>query len=280
MKSYVQLFKDAYTEWDKDDAAHLGAALSFYTVLSLAPLLVVLVGVLGIVYGADTAKGQLHSQIEQWAGSEVATTVASALENARKPVSGSLAAAAALLTLFMGASGVLSELKNSLNKIWEVPPSRAGMLATVKQRFISFAMVLAIGFVLLASLVVSAAIAAFGKFLGGYLPWPELILSTINLVLSFGITTVLFAVLFKFLPDRHIPWRNVWVGAAVTSVLFSIGRLGLGLYLGKASVGSAYGAAGSVVVLLVWIYYAAQIFFYGAEFTQVYSRRHQRGTAP
>lgn len=277
MKNYAHHFKEAYTEWEKDDAAHLGAALSFYTVLSLAPLLIVLVGVLGVVFGADAAQGQLRAQIEQWAGLEVAKTVASALENARKPVSGAIATGAALLTLFMGASGVLAELKTSLNKIWNVPPSRASMLANVKQRFVSFAMVLAIGFVLLTSLVVSAGIAAFGKFLGGYLPWPELILSAINLVLAFAVTTVLFAVLFKFLPDCYVAWRNVWVGAAVTSLLFSIGRFGLALYLGKASVGSAYGAAGSVVVLLVWIYYAAQIFFYGAEFTQVYSRRRTSG---
>jgi membrane protein len=162
IRTYSQLFRAAYDEWDKDDAAHLGAALSFYTVLSLAPLLVVLVGVLGVVFGAEAAQGQLRLQIEEWAGPEVAKTVTLALENARKPVSGAIATAAALLTLFLGASGVLAELKNSLNKIFNVPAVRASMLATVKQRFISFAMVLAIGFVLLASLIVSAGIAAFG----------------------------------------------------------------------------------------------------------------------
>jgi membrane protein len=275
IRKYSQLFRAAYEEWDKDDAAHLGAALSFYTVLSLAPLLVVLVGVLGVVFGAEAAQGQLRLQVEEWAGPEVAKTVIMALENARKPVSGTIATAAALLTLFLGASGVLAELKNSLNKIFNVPAVRVSMLATVKQRFISFAMVLAIGFVLLASLVVSAGIAAMGKFLGGYLPWPEGVLTVINLAISFGVTTVLFAVLFKALPDRYISWQDIWIGAAVTSLLFSIGRLGLGLYLGKASVGSAYGAAGSVVVLLVWIYYAAQIFFFGAEFIEVHAVRRK-----
>jgi membrane protein len=275
MSSFGELLKQAYADWTEDEAARLGASLAYYTVLSIAPLLIVLIAVIGLVYGQEAARGQIVQEMSSVVGSEAAKSLEDIINNAQQPATGTIATILGLITLVFGASGVVAELQASLNKIWEVKaPPVSGILGMARQRIFSFGMVLAIGFVLLVSLVLSAAVAGAGKFLGGVLPIPEAVLQAANLGLSFLVITTLFALIYKYLPDVRIAWNDVWRGAAATALLFVIGKFLLGLYLGKAGIGSAYGAAGSLVVLLVWVYYSAQIFFFGAEFTQVYANRY------
>lgn len=264
----------AFQEWLDDDAITLGAALAYYSVLSLAPLLTVLLAIVSLFFGSEVSRNQLASELDSLLGRDVASAAESIIRSARAPAAGVIATFLGLVTLFFGASGVLSELKASLNKIWEVPQARMGLFQLLKDRLWSFAMVLGIGFILLISLVISAAMTAVGDYFAGMLPWSAAFLMVVNSVLAFCVTMVVFAALFKFLPDAPVSWRDVWVGAFGTAVLFSIGKVALAMYLVKAGVGSAYGAAGSLVALLVWVYYAAQIFFLGAEFTQVYANTH------
>ena len=275
MGRYLEVFKLAYAEWTEDEATRLGAALAFYTALSIAPLLVVLIAVIGMALGEEAARGQVVSEIGGLVGTETAQSIEGAIEHARQPATGTIAAILSLITLILGASGVVAELKSSLNRIWDVKVVDAGgILGIVKQRLFSFAMVLGIGFVLLVSLALSALLAGVGKFFKDFLPLPEPVLHGANLLLSFVVITALFGVIYKYLPDVEVAWSDVLKGAAFTAVLFVIGKFLLGLYLGKAGVGSAYGAAGSLVVLLVWVYYSAQIFFFGAEVTQVYANMY------
>jgi membrane protein len=253
--------------------AQLGASLSYYAVLSLAPLVVVLVGVIGLVYGPDAARGGLQTELQRFMGSEAADAVAHVVAAARSPASGIIATILGLLTLLLGASGAAIALQQGLNSIWDVPPRAAKRWwgPYVRQRLVGFATVLAAGFLLVLSLTITAAIAAVEKFFASLLPIPGGVLQLINSAVSLALSTVLFALLFQTLPDRRIAWCRVWVGAAVTALLFTIGKYLIGVYLGKASVGSAYGAAGSLVVVLVWVYYSAQVFFFGAAFTRVYA---------
>ena len=196
------------------------------------------------------------------------------LDSAQKPAAGIVATAAGLITLLFGASGVFVELRDSLNDLWCVKTPKTGFRGMIISRFFSFAMVLAIGFLLLVSLVLSAGLAVIGKFVGSYMPLHEMLLHLGSIAVSFAVFTALFALIYKVIPDAHVEWRDVWIGAAVTSFLFSVGKFLIGFYLGKAAVGSAYGAAGSLVVFLVWVYYSGQIFFLGAEFTHIFSERH------
>lgn len=266
------LLKQTYKEWDRHQAPKLGAALSYYTVLSLAPLLIVVLAVIGLALGKEAAKGEIMGQLQSMLGSQGAHAIDTVITNANKPATGTVASILGLITLFIGASGVFSELRDSLNRIWDVPAKESsGFFSMIRERFLSFGMVLAIGFLLLVSLVISAGLAAAGKFVGGMMPIPPAVLQGVNLIVSVAFVTVLFALIFRFLPDEHVAWTDVWMGAFVTSLLFTIGKFLIGIYLGKASVGSAYGAAGSLVIVLVWVYYSAQIFFFGAEFTHVYS---------
>lgn len=272
VKKIWPLLVDTYNDWSRHKAPKLGAALAYYTILSMAPLIVVVIAIIGLVYGQDAARGQIIQQIQDLVGSDGAQAIQTVIANAYKPKSGIVATALGLITLFFGASGVFVELRDSLNIIWDVPPHpEAGIWDTIRERFLSFGLVLAIGFVLLVSLVVSAGIAAAGTFVGGLMPVPSWVLQTINSLLSLGIFTVLFAVIYRWLPDTHITWRDTFMGAAFTSVLFTIGKLGIGVYLGEAGVASTYGAAGSLVLVLVWVYYSAQVFFFGAEFTHVFA---------
>ena len=201
-------------------------------------------------------------------GPDGAKAIRGMIEHAQKPVSGIFASIIGLITLLFGASGVFGELRSALNKIWEVKPeTSSGILAMIRVRFFSFGMVLAVGFLLLVSLIISAALAAIGKFFGGLLPMPEFVLSGINFVVSLLAIAVLFALIFKYVPETKIAWKDVWVGALATALLFTIGKFLIGFYLGKAGVGSAYGAAGSLIVVIIWVYYSSLIFFFGAEFT-------------
>jgi membrane protein len=269
------IFTASFEQWSKHKAPRLGAALAFYTLLSLAPLLLVLVSVVGMVLGDQAAKTDIIGQVQALVGMQGARAAQALLEGSRDTTQGIIATAFGVLTLLFGASGVLIELRDALNTIWEVPtPELSGLKkisSFVKERLFSFALVLAVGFLLVVSLAVSTGIAALSTFSASYLPAHELVLHVLNFVVSFVTITGLFSAIYKFLPDVRIEWRDVILGGAVTSVLFTIGKLALGIYLGKASFASTYGAAASIVVLIVWVYYSAQIFFLGAEITQTFA---------
>jgi len=274
------LFIDSFGEWNKHNAPRLGASLSFYTLLSLAPLLVVLVSVVGIVVGIVfpnkvDVEASVIRQFEALVGPQGAGAAQLLIAGSRHTAHGILAAAFGVVTLLFGASGVLVELRDALNIIWDVPtPERSGMkkiTGFLKERLFSFALVLAIGFLLVVSLAVSTWIAALGAYSASILPLHELTLQVINFVISFSVTTGLFSAIYKFLPDIKLEWEDVVLGGAVTSLLFTLGKFVLGIYLGRATFASTYGAAASIVVLIVWVYYSAQIFFLGAEFTKIFA---------
>ena len=275
----LTLLKLAYQGWTEDNASRLAAALAYYTIFSLAPLLVIVIAVTGLIWDRGAVRAQILSQVQSLVGAEGAEFVASLMTSTGSPGEGILALGIGILTLLFGALGVFNELHTSLNIIWNIKVEKPkGFLQSLKKllrdRLLSFTMILGIGFVLLVSLVVTAGLAAAQETLGDAFPIPEFVLQLLNLVISLGVITVLFALIFKFLPDVRIAWREVWMGAFVTSLLFSLGKTLIGLYLGNSAVGSTFGAAGSLVLLLLWIYYSAQILFFGAEFTQVYARRY------
>ena len=270
-----KLLSATYMKWSEDHAQGLGAALAFYTVFSLAPLLLIVIAIAGLVFGQEAAEGQIIGQIQGLVGEESAKAIQGILENVRKPATGLIATALAIITLLFGATGVFAQLQEALNTIWGVEnKSGLGILQILRNRFLSFMTVLGSGFLLLASLVLSAGLAAIGQRLEYLLPGPEPFIQAINFLVSFGVITVLFAMIYKMLPDVSIQWSDVWIGAGMTSLLFTIGKFLIGLYLGKSDVGVVYGAAGSLIIILLWVYYAAQIFLLGAEFTAVYANSH------
>jgi membrane protein len=272
-----------FDKWLDDKAPKLGAALSFYTIFSLAPLLVIVISVAGFIFGPDAARGELVGQIEDLVGIEGAEVVQTALKNTNDPESGIIAIVISLITLIIGSTVVFVELQESLDIIWRVKPKPGrnifkGLLA---DRVQSFALVVATGFLLLVSLVVSAGLSALSNFVSEkFLAVPIYILDISNLVISLGVIFLLFAMIYKVLPDVNIGWKDVWVGALVTSVLFVLGKYLIGLYIGSSSLGSTYGAAGSLVIFLLWIYYSAQILFLGVEFTYIYTVRYGSGIQP
>jgi len=276
----VDLISETFREWNADNAPRLGAALAYYSVFSLAPLLIVVIAVAGLVFGRQAAEGQIVWQIQDLVGREGATAIERMIQSARTPAKGIFATAVGLITLIFGASLVVSELRSSLNLIWKAPepPEEKGLLKglvrLVRQRFLSFTMVLGVGFLLIVSLVINAVLAAVGQQFQSMLPIPEVALQGITLLVWFIVTAILFAIIYKVLPDVEIAWSDVAMGAIVTSALFTLGKLLIALYLGKSSVTSTYGAAGSLVVILLWVYYSAQIFFLGAEFTKVYANKY------
>ncbi len=270
-----QLLKATFFKWSDDHAQGLGAAVAFYTVFSLAPLLLIAIAIAGLVFGQEAAQGQIIGQIRDLVGEDSAKTIQDILENIRKPSNGVIAASIAGVTLFLGATGVFAQVQESLNIIWGVETKqKSGIIQILKSRFLSFLTVLGSGFLLLVSLILSAGLAVLGHRLESFLPGPEFLIELMNIVVSFGVITLLFAMIYKILPDVSIKWSDVWIGAGMTSLLFTIGKLLIGLYLGKSEVGSVYGAAGSLIVILLWVYYAAQIFLFGAEFTAVYASSH------
>jgi membrane protein len=272
LKTAGSMLKDTVNNWLDDRAMSLAASLAFYTVLSLAPLLIVAVSVAGLLFGEAAARGQIGQQLGGMLGPQGGSAIENVLANAREPHANIAGTVIGLVILFFGASGVFGELQDSMNAVWEVKPKPGrGVIGVVKSRFFSFAMVLGVAFLLLVSLVLSAALSAVGKFLSDTLPGGAVLWFGINIVISMGVVTLLFALIFKVVPDVKIGWRDVWYGAAFTALLFTVGKALIGIYLGRASVGSPYGAAGSLVVLVVWVYYSAQILFLGAEFTRVYA---------
>lgn len=265
------LILKTYGEWSRHRAPRLGAALAYYTLFSLAPLLVLSVFMAGLAFGETAARGHIFWQIRDLLGEEGAAAVKALLEQARGPRSGVLAGVLGVAALLFGATGAFAELRDALNTIWEVP-SDDSWTNMLHDRLFAFLLVLGVGFLLLVSLVISAGLSAAGKFFGNILPTPEIVLQSVNFLFSFLMITGLFAMIYRILPEAPIRWSDVWIGAAATSFLFSIGKLLIGLYLGKSGLASSYGAAGSLVVVLVWVYYSAQIFFMGAAFTHVYAR--------
>jgi membrane protein len=272
-KAWWQILKQTGASWSEDNATRLAASLAFYTVLSIAPLLVLSVAVAGWFFGEDAARGHIASQLASIVGEKAGEGIQTLLKHADQPDEGVLGSVLGIVVLLFGASGVFGELQAALNTIWEVEPKPGrGVWGMLRDRFFSFSLVLGVAFLLLVSLVLSAALSAMGAFFSSALPGGAFLWQTINFVFSFAVITILFAVLLRVVPDIKVPWKGIWPGAAVTALLFTIGKFALGLYLGRASVSSPYGAAGSVVVLVIWVYYAAQILFLGAEFTREYVR--------
>jgi membrane protein len=276
------LLKNAAGEWLEDDAPTLGAALAYYTVFSLAPLLIISISIAGWFFGQEAAQGQIFEQLRGLIGESSAQAMQDMVQSAqRTPKTGIAATIIGVVTLLFGASGVFGQLQTSLNRIWGVEPKPGrGILGIIQDRILSFGFILVVGFLLLVSLILTAAIALLGEWFGGMVPAIETFVHMINFVMSLAVITMLFAMMFKFLPNAKIAWRDVWIGAFITAVLFTIGKFVLGLYLGKSGVDSSYGAAGSLIVLLLWVYYSSQILFYGAEFTQVYANRFGSRVAP
>lgn len=275
MKLFVLLSR-TWRSWNADHAPRLGAALAYYTIFSLAPLLLVVTAVAGLVLGEDAARGSLLQELQKVMGPQAAQAIQAILLSAHQPQGGYLATAVGLVIVLLGAAGFFGQLQDALNTIWAVPPSpHTGWTRMLRSRFLSFLMVLGTGFLLLTSLVLSAAIAAAGQLLQNALPVPEFVLQMLTFGIALGIETLLFVMIYKVLPDVILRWRDVLVGGLMTALLFELGKTALALYIGKSGVGSTFGAAGSLVALLLWIYYAAQILFFGAEFTKVWVEAHE-----
>ena len=281
MRTIWSLLKQSASEWSSDGASVLAAALAYYTIFALAPLLIIVISVAGLVFGQGQARQELLDQISQTVGSDAAGVIGTMLTNTSEAGSGILATVIGAAILIVGATGLFAQLQNALNKVWNVKPKpSAGILHMITVRLLSLGMVLVIGFLLLVSLLLSAALSVISGYFQGLLPGGDTIWQVINFLLSIFVITLLFALIFKYLPDVKIAWRDVWVGAFVTALLFSLGKFLIGFYIGTSSASSTYGAAGSLVVLLLWIYYSAQILLFGAEFTQVYGRRFGSGIQP
>jgi membrane protein len=274
------LLKTTFNDWYEDRAQRMGAALAYYTIFALTPGLVILMALAGVLLGPG-AESQIIGQIRELIGEQGATAIEATIQSARKETLGPTGTALALIPLVFGLWGVFGELQDSLNTIWGVTPKPGRRVTDVlRERFLSFTMVVGIGFLLLVSLVLSAWLAAVSAYVGRMLPAPAGVLEAVNFVISFVVITGSFGLIFKLLPDVKVAWRDVWLGAAVTSLFFTIGKLLIGLYLGRSAVASAYGAAGSLVVIVVWVYYSAQILLFGAEFTKVWTRRRGSGFVP
>lgn len=280
-KDIVGLLKETVHEWQEDKASRLAAALAYYTAFSIAPLIIIAIAIAALVFGEEAARGGIDDQLRGLLGSEGAAAVQEMIKSSRQPAEGTIATLLSLVFLLFGASGVFGQLQDALNTIWEVAPKPGrGIKGFIKDRFLSFAMVAGIGFLLLVSLLVSTLLAGVGNFLGDKIPGLTFLWGTLNFFISFGVITLLFALIYKVLPDVKITWGDVWIGAIITALLFTLGKSLIGLYLGNSSVGSTYGAAGSFVVFLIWVYYSAQILFFGAEFTQVYANRYGSQIVP
>lgn len=271
MKDWWLLLKKTYQAWRADNGQRMGAALAYYTLFSLAPLLLIAISIAGAFFGRSAARALVLDKIQDQFGPKSAQAVGKLLLNLSKPGRGAIASATGTITLLLGASGVMGELHASINQIWKVPARRSRLGAYIRTRVVSLAFALAVGFLLLVSLLLSAVVAALSHFVSAVLPVPAVALQLLNMAVSFGVVTLLFAVMYKFLPDADVEWRDVWTGAAFTSFLFLLGNFLLGIYLGTRGLGSAYGAAGSLVVIVMWAYYCAQILYLGAEFTHVYA---------
>lgn len=275
IKRFFGLAKQAVNSWLDDYAPSMGAAIAFYTVFSLAPLVIIVIGIAGFFWGEEAVRGQLFAQVNTMVGAEGAKAVESVVQGAQAPTQGVIATLLSIVMLTVGATTVFAELQSALDRIWKVDAKKkSGIWNMIRSRLLSFGLVMTLAFLLMVSLVVSSVLAALGSWAGGIMPGWELLLQIINLLVTLSILTLLFAMIYRFMPQAAVAWRDVWTGAFVTAVMFEIGKVLIGLYVGKASVASSYAAAGSMVVLLIWVYYAAQVFLLGAEFTRVYAEAH------
>lgn len=273
-----ETLKQTVNEWLADKAMRLGAALAYYSVFSIAPLVIIAIAISSFVFGEQAAQGEIVQQIQGMVGESGARAIEDMLASNKERGSGGLATAFGVVALLFGASGVFGQLQDALNTIWKVEPKPGrGVLGVIKDRFFSFTMVLGTGFLLLVSLIVTAALEAITKFIAGDAGVP---LQIVNTVFSMAFVMLLFALIFKYVPDIKIEWRDVWIGAALTALLFTVGKYLIGLYLGQASVTSSYGAAGSLVVLLLWVYYSSLILLFGAEFTRVHASKSGHRVPP
>ena len=280
MRTFWSLLSEAFNEWLEDKAQRLGAALAYYAAFSIAPLLILVVAIVDFFYRGDTLP-QIQRQIAAIAGGNAAEAIAASIRGVKSSPGGGAATILSIITLILGATGVFGQLQDAMNTIWEVTPKpRRFWVDILRTRVLSFALVLAICFLLLVSLLLSAFLAAASQYFQNLVPMTGPVWPLVDFGVSFGTTTLLFAMIYKILPDVNIGWRDVWLGAAVTAALFALGKIGIGFYIGRSSFTSVYGAAGSLLVLLAWVYYSSQILFFGAEFTWVYTNRYGRRFQP
>jgi membrane protein len=275
LETLTALLRQAGIAWLADNAPRFGAALAFYTLFSLAPVLIVAVSIAGIAFGEKAAQGEIVRQFQALVGMQAASVIEAIIQTTNRHGLGVFATTFGIVAIFIGASGAFNELQDALNTIWKVDSStKSFWMITVRQRFLSLGLVVATGFLLLTSLVVTAGLSAAERFVSSFVSMSAIFLQTINFVFSFGMITILFALIFKFIPAVTIQWRDVRMGAAVTSLLFTAGKAAIGFYLGHSALASAYGAATSLVFFLVWIYYSTQILLFGAELTHVYALKY------
>ncbi len=280
-QSLYEVISDALNGWSRHKSLRLGASVAFYTMFSITPLFLIALALAGLLFGEQAARKQLFDQLSGLVGPASGEALQAIIASARRPAAGWWATAIALVTLFVGATGVFVELQDALNTIWEVQRKPgAGIRHFVKDRLLSFAMVLAIGFLLLVSLIISAVLAAMGHFFNGMVSTGPIVGQVFNFLLSLALITLLFAMIFKILPDVKVSWRNTWLGAAFSALAFNFGKFVLGYYLARSSVSSSYGAAGSLVILLMWVYYSSQTLFLGAEFTRAYAKHSGERVRP
>jgi membrane protein len=271
----IPVLKQTFKEFGEDKAPRLAAALAYYTAFSLAPILIIAIAVAGLVFGQEAVRAQVVEQISGLAGAEGAQMVEAMVSAREDTGTNTIAAVVGIGALLFGAGGVFLQLQDAMNTMWEVAPRPdRGVMGIIKDRIFSFAMVLSVGFLLLVTLVISAALSAVEGYVVGLLPQYQLIMQIVSYLISFGVVTLIFALVFKYVPDAEIAWRDVWLGAAATAVLFMVGQLAIGIYLGNTDFTAQFGAAGALLVILLWIYYSAMISFFGAEFTQVYANMH------
>ena len=269
------LFLETFKHWREDGVPMLSAALSYYTVFALAPLLLVIIGLIGLFIEPADVQKAINSQITDMLGSGAANTLTEVMKASNKPSTGIISVVIGGITLVLGASGIFGQLKEALNLIWRVKKKpHIGFKKTIQQQFLSMSMLIVIGFLLLVSLLLSTALTVVTTYLGHILPFSPLLLQVMDIALSVGITTILFALIFRILPDAVVPWREAWPSAFVTAALFTVGKYILGLYITYAGVGSIYGAAGSLIVILLWVYYITQLLLFGAEMSKVLVLRH------
>jgi membrane protein len=275
-KNFLNLLVKAVKAWSADYAPSMGAAISYYTVFSLAPLLVIVIAVAGAVFGREAVQGLISQQLSGVMGPDGAKMVEGLVASASDTDRGLVAGLIGFFLLLVGATTVFAELQSALDRIWKVPEKEkpSGLWGLLRARLLSFGLILTVAFLLMVSLVVSTGLAAFGGWAGGLMPGWETLLHVLNMIVSVGILTLLSGLIFKLMPSTPIRWRDVWVGALVTALLFEVGKLAISLYIGKSGMTESFQAAGSLVVLLAWVYYAAQIFLLGAEFTKAYADEH------
>ena len=276
LSQWWQLCKQAVESWSNDYAPSMGAALSYYSVFSMAPLLLIVISVAGLVFGEEAARGELFGQLAGLMGADAAKTMETLLISVNKPAQGIVSTLIGVGVLLIGATTVFGELQNSLDRIWRAPTraTSSGLWSLLHTRLLSFGMVLGIAFLLMISLVLGAVVSALGKWWGdAFIGW-EIVAQLINIVLGFALTTGVFAMIYKIMPRVQVRWYDVWIGSAITALLFTVGRFLIGLYIGKSGVASSFGAAGSLIVIFVWVYYSAQVFLMGAELTWHYAKTY------